>query len=164
MQIINMSFGMKSKSQSLQNIIRKAHGAGIIVVASSGNDKRSKGVDYPARYPLTISVGATNKEGRIASFSNHGSYIDIYAPGEKITSCWLGGGYHEMNGTSMATSHVSGSIALLLALRPDLKPSEIKRRLRRTARPLQTAGARSKLSACEVHASRLLRGKPAAKQ
>ncbi|MNI27413.1 Subtilisin [compost metagenome] len=164
MQIINMSFGMKSKSQSLQNIIRKAYGAGIIVVASSGNDKRSKGVDYPARYPHTISVGATTRDGRIASFSNHGSYIDIYAPGEKITSCWLGGGYHEMNGTSMATSHVSGSIALLLALRPDLKPSEIKRRLRRTARPLQIAGARSKISPGEVHASRLLRGKPAAKQ
>lgn len=163
MHIINMSFGMKSKSQSLQNIIRKAYEAGIVVVASSGNDKKTRSVDYPARYAQTISVGATDKSGRIASFSNHGSFIDIYAPGEKISSCWLGGGYHEMNGTSMATSHVSGSIALLLAHRPDLKPSEIKRRLRRTARPLQTQATKAKGSAGEVHAARLLRGKPAAK-
>lgn len=160
MHIVNMSFGMKNKSQSLQNIIRKAYNAGIIVVASSGNDKRSRGVDYPARYAQTISVGATNKESRIASFSNRGSHIDIYAPGEKITSCWIGGGYKEMSGTSMATSHVSGSIALLLALQPGLKPDEIKRRLRRTARPLALS-SRSKVGAGEVSAVRLIR---AAKQ
>lgn len=165
MHIINMSFGMKSKSQSLHNIIRKAHGAGIVVVASSGNDRKSRSADYPARYSYTISVGATNKDGRIAAFSNHGNYIDIYAPGEKITSCWLGGGYREMNGTSMATSHVSGSIALLLALRPDMKPVDIKKRLRRTARPLQGAAAKAKSPSTpgEVHAGRLIRGKLANK-
>ncbi|RCX14418.1 subtilase family protein [Fontibacillus phaseoli] len=162
MNIINMSFGMKSKSQSLQNTIRKAYNAGIVVVASSGNDKKSRGADYPARYPHTISVGATGKDGRIAPFSNHGPRIDIYAPGEKVKSCWLGGGYREMNGTSMATSHVSGSIALLLAHRPGLSPGEIKRRLRRTARPLYSPSSKTKLGAGEVNAARLLRGKPAA--
>lgn len=162
MHIVNMSFGMKSNSQSLQNIIRKAHSAGIIVVASSGNDKKSRGADYPARYPQTISVGATGKDGKIASFSNHGSYIDIYAPGEKITSSWVGGGYREMSGTSMATSHVSGAVALLLALRPDLTPGDIKRRLRRTARPLPASPslARAKGGAGEVSAARLLRAGP----
>ncbi|MGG6312924.1 S8 family peptidase [Paenibacillus macerans] len=160
MHIVNMSFGMKSNSASLQNIIRKAHNAGIVVVASSGNDKKSRGADYPARYPQTISVGATGKDGKIASFSNHGPYIDIYAPGEKITSSWLGGGYREMSGTSMATSHVSGAVALLLALKPDLKPGEIKRRLRRTARPLPGAAAvKAKGAAGEVSAARLLRAK-----
>ncbi len=161
MHIINMSFGMKSKSQSLQNTIRRAYNAGIVVVASSGNDKRSRSADYPARYPHTISVGATGKDGRIAPFSNYGPRIDIYAPGEKIKSCWLGGGYREMNGTSMATSHVSGSIALLLALRPGLTPGEIKRRLRRTARPLSSTVPKAKASAGEVNAARLLRGKTA---
>ncbi|GGG16092.1 S8 family peptidase [Paenibacillus aceti] len=157
MHIINMSFGMKNKSQSLQNIISKAHAAGIIVVASSGNDKKSRNIDYPARYPNTISVGATGKDGRIASFSNYGPYIDIYAPGEKITSCWLGGGYHEMNGTSMATSHVSGAVALLLAARPGMKLAEIKRKLRRAARPVAAHTARSKPTAGELNASRLFR-------
>lgn len=161
MHIINMSFGMKSKSQALLNTVRKAYNAGIVVVASSGNDKKSNGADYPARYPYTISVGATGRDGRIAPFSNRGSRIDIYAPGEKVRSCWLGDGYKEMNGTSMATSHVSGAIALLLAQRPGLSPAEIKRRLRRTARPLPSGAAgKSKTShpPGEVNASRLLRG------
>ncbi|GIO88096.1 aerolysin [Paenibacillus faecis] len=160
MHIINMSFGMKNKSLSLQNTIRRAYQAGIVVVASSGNDKKNRSVDYPARYPHTISVGATGRDGRVAPFSNHGPRIDIYAPGEKIKSCWLGGGYREMNGTSMATSHVSGSIALLLALRPGLTPGEIKRRLRRTARALPSPGAKS--GPGEVHAARLLRARSAA--
>ncbi|MCM3703552.1 S8 family peptidase [Paenibacillus macerans] len=160
MHIVNMSFGMKTNSEALKNIIRKAHNAGIVVVASSGNDRKGRSADYPARYPQTISVGATGREGRIASFSNHGPYIDIYAPGEKITSSWLGGGYREMSGTSMATSHVSGAVALLLALKPDLKPGEIKRRLRRTARPLPTASSAKAKSAGEVSATRLLRAKP----
>lgn len=162
MHIINMSFGMKNKSQALLNTVRKAYNAGIVVVASSGNDKKSNIADYPARYPYTISVGATGRDGRVAAFSNRGSRVDIYAPGEKIKSCWLGDGYKEMNGTSMATSHVSGAIALLLAQRPGLSPAEIKRRLRRTARPLATGAAGksgTSPSAGEVSASRLLRGR-----
>ncbi|GGH40674.1 S8 family peptidase [Paenibacillus segetis] len=159
MNIVNMSFGMRTKSVSLQNIIHKAHEANIVVVASSGNDKKNRAIDYPARYPQTISVGATGKDGRVAPFSNRGPYIDIYAPGEKIYSSWLGGGHREMNGTSMATSHVSGAIALLLALKPELTPDQIKRRLRRTARPLP-ANSRAKPGTGEANAARLLRGKP----
>lgn len=161
MHIINMSFGMKSKSQALLNTVRKAYNSGVVVVASSGNDKKSNGADYPARYPYTISVGAIGRNGKIAPFSNRGSRIDIYAPGEMIKSCWLGSGYKEMNGTSMATSHVSGAIALLLAQRPGLSPAEIKRRLRRTARPLPsgtTAKSGTTRPPGEVSASRLLRG------
>ncbi|WHX49238.1 S8 family peptidase [Paenibacillus woosongensis] len=159
MHIINMSFGMKSTSISLKNIVRKAHEAGVVIVASSGNDKKQRTADYPAKYAQTISVGATNRDGKVASFSNYGPYIDIYAPGEKITSSWLGGGHREMSGTSMATSHVSGAIALLLAARPNLTPDEIKQRLRRTARPLAGSLPRGRSRPGEVSAVRLLRGK-----
>lgn len=159
MHIINMSFGMKSTSASLKNVVSKAHEAGVVIVASSGNDKKQRTADYPAKYTQTISVGATNRDGKIASFSNFGPYIDIYAPGEKITSSWLGGGHREMSGTSMATSHVSGAIALLLAARPNLTPGEIKRRLRRTARPLALAQSRARSRPGEVSAARLLRGR-----
>ncbi|MNJ48275.1 Subtilase family protein [compost metagenome] len=64
-----------------------------------------------------------------------------------------------MSGTSMATSHVSGAIALLLAARPNLTPGEIKRRLRRTAKPLSLAQARARSRPGEVSAVRLLRGR-----
>ncbi|MBP2002751.1 subtilisin family serine protease [Paenibacillus shirakamiensis] len=158
--IINMSFGMRSKSKSLLNVVNKALQAGIVIVASAGNDTKSRSVDYPARYTQTISVGATDRNRRIASFSNRGAHVDIYAPGEKIYSAWLGGKHKEMNGTSMATSHVSGAIALLLAHRPGISPAEIKQLLRRSARPLAGAGkslSRGGTAPAEVHALRLLR-------
>ncbi|MNM45997.1 Subtilisin E precursor [compost metagenome] len=162
--IINMSFGMKSKNKSLFNVVNKALQAGVVVVASAGNDNKSRSVDYPARYPQTISVGATDRSRRIARFSNSGPHVDIYAPGEKIYSSWIGGKHKEMNGTSMATSHVSGSIALLLALRPGLAPAEIKQLLRRSARPVLSARKRSSrggLAPAEVNALRLIkRGAP----
>ncbi|MFF2094191.1 S8 family serine peptidase [Paenibacillus sp. NPDC058174] len=136
-QIINMSFGMKTRSKALLNSITNAYNAGVIVVASSGNDGKRRSVDYPARYPQTVSVGASTRLRRVAPFSNRGAYIDIYAPGDKIVSAWLRGKYHEMSGTSMATSHVSGAIALLLAYKPGLSPAEIKSILKRSVQPLR---------------------------
>lgn len=154
--IINMSFGMKTKSKALLNAVTTATGAGITVIASSGNDGKRKSVDYPARYGQTIAVGATTKLRRPASFSNRGAHIDIFAPGEGIVSAWLRGGYREMNGTSMATSHVAGAVALLLAHRPGLQPAEIKALLRQTAQPLKNAKA-PRLSAGELDVARLLK-------
>ncbi|MFD0590502.1 S8 family serine peptidase [Paenibacillus sp. GCM10027627] len=154
MDIINMSFGMKTRSKALLGAVTNAFNAGVIIVASSGNDGRLRSVDYPARYPQTISVGATNKLRKVAPFSNRGAYIDIYAPGDKITSAWLRGNYNEMSGTSMATSHVSGAIALLLSLRPGLTPSDIKAILKRSMQPLRYS--KSKRSAGELDIVRML--------
>ncbi|WP_258171078.1 S8 family peptidase [Paenibacillus sp. R14(2021)] len=137
MDIVNMSFGMKTRSKSLLTAVTNAFNAGVIIVASSGNDGKRKSIDYPARYPQTIAVGATNRVRRIAPFSNRGLHIDVYAPGDKILSSWLRGKYNEMSGTSMATSHVSGAIALLLAYRPGLTPTEIKAVVKRSMLPLR---------------------------
>ncbi|WP_225446496.1 S8 family peptidase [Paenibacillus rhizovicinus] len=137
MDIVNMSFGMKTRSKSLLTAVNNAFNAGVIIVASSGNDGKRKAIDYPARYPQTIAVGATNRLRRIAPFSNRGMYIDVYAPGDKILSSWLRGKYNEMSGTSMATSHVSGAIALLLAYRPGMTPTDIKAVVKRSMLPLR---------------------------
>lgn len=157
MQIINMSFGMKKKSPSMEEVVSRATEAGVVIVASAGNDKKRRSIDYPARLPETISVGATNRQHKIASFSNVGPLIDIYAPGEQIRSSWLGGSHRRMNGTSMATSHVSGAIALLLSRRPGLKPAEIKALLRRTSRPLTVLAEKGKAGPGELDAYRLVR-------
>ncbi|GIP18839.1 hypothetical protein J40TS1_44810 [Paenibacillus montaniterrae] len=140
--VINMSFGMRTKSKSMLSAVNRAYQKGVIVIASSGNDSKRKAIDYPARYTNTVAVGATNSFRKIAPFSNRGIYIDIYAPGDRIVSAWLNNSYNEMNGTSMATSHVSGAIALLLELYPSLRPSEIKAVLRRSMQPLKYAKAR----------------------
>lgn len=155
--IINMSFGMQTRSRTLLDIVGKANQAGVIIVASSGNDGKRRTADYPARYPQTISVGATDRNRKIPAFSNRGQFVDIYAPGDKIVSAWLQGKYHEMSGTSMATSHVSGAIALLLAQKPDLKKTAtIKALLRRTSSPLKLKKGYS-VSDGEVNALKFLR-------
>ncbi|MBU5350488.1 S8 family peptidase [Paenibacillus lautus] len=155
--IINMSFGMQTRSRTLLDIVGKANQAGVIIVASSGNDGKRRTADYPARYPQTISVGATDRNRRIPAFSNRGQFVDIYAPGDKIVSAWLQGKYHEMSGTSMATSHVSGAIALLLAQKSDLKKTAtIKALLRRTSSPLKLKKGYS-VSDGEVNALKFLR-------
>ncbi|HEY0829392.1 MAG TPA: S8 family peptidase, partial [Bacilli bacterium] len=135
MDIINMSFGMKTRNTLLLQAIRHAYRAGILVVASSGNDGITKAIDYPARFLQTISVGATSRNKTISSFSNRGKGIDIFAPGERIYSTWLGGRYNELSGTSMAASHVTGTLALILALKPGIRPSHMKSMIRKTVHP-----------------------------
>lgn len=133
MDIINMSFGMKSYSLALESTIKSAYKAGKIIVASCGNEGRKSTIDYPARFQQVVSVGAITRAGKVANFSNKGKRIDIYAPGEKIYSCWIGGKYNELSGTSMATAHVSGVVALMLAAKPSLKPLQVKQALKRNS-------------------------------
>ncbi|WP_309122437.1 S8 family peptidase [Paenibacillus sp.] len=135
--IINMSFGMKQRSESMLEAVRNAKRSGVIIVASSGNDGRRGFIDYPARFPQTISVGAVDAKGAIAPFSNRGKRIDVFAPGEKVMSTWPKGRYHEMNGTSMATAHVTGVLALAMAARPGLTPTQAKRLIAAAQVPLK---------------------------
>lgn len=116
--LINMSFGMQQGSAALREAVVRASEAGILIIASSGNDGQWHPIDYPARWPETISVGAVNRRQKICPFSNRGEYVDLYAPGDRILSSWLNGRYRELNGTSMATAHVCGLAALMLSLQP----------------------------------------------
>jgi len=141
MNIVNMSFGMQTKSKALLDAVNNAYRSGVLIVASSGNDGQIGHIDYPARYKNTIAVGATNELNRIAKFTNRSSFIDIYAPGERIVSAWPRGKHREMSGTSMATSHVTGAIALLLALKPGLSPAQIKAIIKSSAKPLRNSKA-----------------------
>lgn len=136
MDIINMSFGMHRHSPALYEAIMRAHRSGIIIVASSGNDGKQASVDYPARFRQTVSVGASNLKHAVAAFSNRSPDIDIYAPGEKVKSTWPHGQYRKMSGTSMATAHVSGTIALMLSACGKMPVHRIKKILQTTGRPL----------------------------
>lgn len=153
--VVNMSFGMKTRSRSLYAAVNSAYRAGVLIVASSGNDGRTGSIDYPARYHHTIAVGATTRQGRIASFTNRSGLIDVYAPGERIVSAWLRGKHREMSGTSMATSHVTGAAALLLGLRPSLSPGQLKNIILRSAVPLKNG--RAPRSAGELSVTRMMK-------
>jgi subtilisin len=141
MNVVNMSFGMKTRSKSLLNAVDNAYRSGVLIIASSGNDGRIGDIDYPARYNHTIAVGATNQQNKIADFTNRSGHIDIYAPGDRIVSAWPIGQHREMSGTSMATSHVTGAVALLLALKPGLTPAQIKSVIKKSAKSLKTSKA-----------------------
>lgn len=127
MHIINMSFGMREPSRALYDAIQSAEQAGVFVIASAGNGGAREQVDAPAIFPQTIAVGALTEEAETAPFSKDGAHVDVFAPGVDIYSTRPGGGYQQLSGSSMATAHVSGVLALMLALRPQLKPEELRR-------------------------------------
>ncbi|WEK56446.1 MAG: S8 family peptidase [Candidatus Cohnella colombiensis] len=155
MDVVNMSFGMHTKNQSLLRAVNNAHRSGVLIVASSGNDGKIGHIDYPARYSKTIAVGATNRVGKVASFTNRSRLIDVFAPGERIVSTWPRGKHREMSGTSMATSHVTGAIALLLAIRPKLTPAQIKACIQKSAVPLRNSKALQSVG--ELNVARMLK-------
>ncbi len=111
---------------------------GAVVIAAAGNDASGSLREYPAAegaYGL-VSIAASNRLGRLASFSNSGTWIDMAAPGEGITSSVPGGGYGTWNGTSMASPLAAGTAALVRSLNLGLLPKDVARRIKRTASTL----------------------------
>ncbi len=108
--------------------------AGTVVIAAAGNDGSDAIRQYPAAegaYGL-VSVGASTAAGRLASFSNFGSKVDVAAPGEGITSALPGGIYGTWSGTSMAAPLAAGVAALVREREPALPAKDLARRVIRT--------------------------------
>jgi subtilisin family serine protease len=112
--IISMSLGCSMEPpQELNDAIKKASDAGIILIAATGNENSD--VDWPAAYDEVIAVSAMDHNHERARFSNYGIKNEIMAPGVDILSTYKNGGYARLSGTSMATPIVSGCVALYLS-------------------------------------------------
>lgn len=115
-QVISMSLGSPAEygpDPLITDAIDVALNAAVFVVAAAGNDGGRVG--YPAAWPGVIAVSATGAMDELASFSSRGPEIDYAAPGVGVLSLKMGGGVVSYSGTSMATPHVSGVIALALS-------------------------------------------------
>lgn len=111
-EVISMSLGGPSDDQYLHDMIIQAYNYGVVIVAASGNEGASS-PSYPAAYPEVIAVGATDSNDQVASWSNR--QPEVSAPGVDILSTYPDDSYETLSGTSMATPHVSGVVALIQA-------------------------------------------------
>ncbi len=159
--VINMSLGTSARfnirnDPIMDPALEAAHAAGVTVVCASGNDGSRNNVSYPAIYPTTIAVGATDYRNVVTRYSNRGTGLDLVAPGGDanrddnrdgygdgvLQETFYNGqwGYWFFQGTSMACPHVAAAAALLYSQDPNLTPDEVRRLLTSTALDLGEAG------------------------
>jgi thermitase len=117
-EVINLSLGGTSISQTLEEAVNYAWGKGVVIVAAAGNSGTSSPF-YPAYYTNCIAVAATDSNDSRPYWSNYGDWVDVAAPGSSIYSTTVDGGYGYKNGTSMASPHVAGLSALIIPLAVD---------------------------------------------
>lgn len=134
-KILSNSWGGGGFSQALYDAINAANLAGVVFVAAAGNSgaDNDAGGFYPANYslPNVIAVASSDANDLRSGFSNYGyRTVEIAAPGSNIYSTYPNGTYSNLSGTSMATPHVSGALALLRAYRPELtSPTQLINRI-----------------------------------
>jgi subtilisin len=164
-RVANMSLGFSEENVPLERAIERLHKKGMIMVAAAGNcnngdgggdeggdggdegegptgcDPSQTSVKYPAAYAGIIAVAATDNSDQVAYYSLSGPEIIVAAPGgektgEQILSTAKGGGYARGSGTSQATAHVAGAVALALQRKPQLTFVETRDLIQATAEHL----------------------------
>ncbi|MBW3582264.1 MAG: S8 family serine peptidase [Euryarchaeota archaeon] len=142
--VILMSLGTKTSSTALRTAVEHAASEGVVLVAAVGNSGREceddDCVKFPGAYPEVIAVAAVDAAGERVGSSGRGPEVEFSAPGRRIVSTDLDGGYRRASGTSMAAPHVAGAFALALSCRPDLSAADLRTVFQDTAEDLGEPG------------------------
>jgi subtilisin family serine protease len=142
---VNLSIGGTQQSQAEALLFRRLHDRNIVTFGAMGNEyDQNDPIEFPAAYAGVLAVGAISSELRRAPFSNTGRHIWVVAPGQGILSTvpMKKSRYREetkyasWNGTSMATPHVTGAVALYRAKKPRTTFDQVATALKRTAKKL----------------------------
>jgi len=130
-RVVNASYGGGGYSQASADAINALGQSGVLFVAAAGNDAHDTDVTphYPSSYslPNVMSIAATTSADTLSGFSNFGAHsVLMGAPGSGILSTLPGNSYGSLSGTSMATPHVAGAAALLLAANSNLTVNQLR--------------------------------------
>lgn len=153
-KVINLSLGGAALQCPfvMEDAIDFASERGAAVVVAAGNANSDVSHYAPANCAGAITVAAHDEWGARAQFSNFGQHVDLAAPGVDIVSTVntgttgpAGPGYATYSGTSMATPHVSGAAALLIATQPSLSAAGVQQYLKDSASPFKASGAEGRV-------------------
>jgi subtilisin len=142
-EVANMSLGGAFSSAALNTAIANSVAKGVAYAVAAGNSNSDAAGFSPANHPDVLTVSAladfdglpgglgsptcrADEDDTLANFSNWGPLIDIAAPGVCILSTWLNGGFNTISGTSMASPHAAGGLALLAAASPPANGTQVK--------------------------------------
>lgn len=137
-RLVNMSFA-GPKDPLVGEAVRAGHRENMIFVAAAGNDGPRAAPNYPAAYPEVIAVTATDARDHFYAAANVGPYVAIAAPGVDLLVAEPGNTYQFRSGTSLAAAEVTGVIALMLEINPNLDDATVRLLLGGTARPAPKA-------------------------
>jgi type VII secretion-associated serine protease mycosin len=133
--VINLSLTTEA-TPNLAAAVRYAADHGVVLVAAAGNGGGSDGAQYPAAYPGVIAVAGVDTGDKHVTSSSTGDYVDIAAPGDRISGPSPRGGgylYTTEGGTSFAAAYVTGVVALIRAYNRALTPEQVAQRIEQTA-------------------------------